>query len=88
MAGTALQGPNESLVPLIFMRNSNRVGADVNTQFFWCADGPPRGFWTSVPILSRVTFQLGRSCGLTLTQFGNSIAGQMWRLSLPRVFPG
>ena len=24
------------------------------------------------------TFQLGRSCCLTLTQFGNSIAGQMW----------
>ncbi len=35
------------------------------------------------------TFQLGRSCCLTLTQFGNSIAGQMWRLSLPRsVFSG
>ena len=34
VAGTALQRPNESLVPWIFMRNSNRVGADVNTQFF------------------------------------------------------
>ena len=31
--------------------NSNCVGAGVNTQFFWCADGPPAGFWTSVPIL-------------------------------------
>ena len=37
------------------MCNSNRVGIDVNTQFFWCVDGPPSGFWTSVPILCRVT---------------------------------
>ena len=55
VAGTALQRPNESLVLWIYMLNSNRVGAGVNTQFFWCADGPPRGFWTSVPILCRVT---------------------------------
>ena len=53
--GTPHQRPNESLVPWIYMLNSNRVGDDVNTQFFWCADGPPSGFWTSVPILCRVT---------------------------------
>ena len=47
--------PNDSLVPWIYMLNSNRVGDDVNTQFFWCADGPPREFWTTVPILCRVT---------------------------------
>ena len=93
VAGTAFQRPNESLVPWIFMLNSNRAGDDVNTQFFWCADGPPRGFWTSVPILCVAlpwtTFQLGRICGLTLTQFGNSMGGQLWRLSLLRsVFLG
>jgi hypothetical protein len=43
-AGTALQRPNEALVPRTFMYNSNRVGDDVNTQFFWIADGPPSGF--------------------------------------------
>ena len=32
--GTALKLPNESLMPWIFMRNSNRVGGDVNIQFF------------------------------------------------------
>ena len=54
MAGTALQRPNEALVQWIYMFNSNSGGADVNTQFFRCADGLPRGFWTSVPILCRV----------------------------------
>ena len=37
-AGTPLQRPNESLMPWIYMLNSNRFGDDVNTQFFWCAD--------------------------------------------------
>ena len=36
------------------MRNSNRAGAGVNTQFFWCADVPPSGFCTTDPILCRV----------------------------------
>ena len=26
----------------------------MNTQFFWCARGPPVGFWASVPIVCRV----------------------------------
>ena len=52
--GTALQAADEALVPWLFMRNSNRVGVGVNTQFFWCADGPPSGYCTTVPILCRV----------------------------------
>ena len=54
-AGTPLQRPNDSLVPWIYMLNRNSFGDEVNTQFFWCADGPPREFWTSVPIFCRVT---------------------------------
>ena len=43
-AGTPLQRPNDSLVLWNFMLNSARVGDAVNTQFFWCSDGPPREF--------------------------------------------
>ena len=57
-AGTALQRPNEALVPWTFMCISNRVGDDVNTQVFWIADKPPSGFWTSVPIVCRVTVDI------------------------------
>ena len=53
-AGTPLQHHNEALVLWNFMLNSARVGDAVNTQFFWCSKGPPRKFWTSVPICCRV----------------------------------
>ncbi len=52
--GTPLQRPNDSLVLWNFMLNSARIGDAVNTQFFWCSEGPPREFWTSVPICCRV----------------------------------
>ena len=82
---TPLQRPNDSLVLWNYMLNSNRVGADVNTQFFWCADGPQREFWTSVPIMCRVVVDdLPMESDLILPPFGNSTAGQMWPPSLPR----
>ena len=52
--GTPLQRPNDSLVLWNFMLSSARIGDAVNTQFFWCSEGPPREFWTSVPICCRV----------------------------------
>ena len=52
--GTAIKAEDEALVPWLFMCNSSLVGDCVNTQFFWCASGPPVGFWTSVPIVCRV----------------------------------
>ncbi len=93
-AGTALQRPNESLVPWIFMCNSNRVGVDVNTQFFWCVDGPPSGFWTSVPFpfcaaLLCTTFQLGRNCFLTLMRYGwSDVASQFVQECISRLDAG
>ena len=52
--GTVLKAEDKALVPWLFMCNSSRVGAGVNTQFFWCSTGPPVGFCTSVPIVCRV----------------------------------
>ncbi len=54
-AGTVIKEEDKALVPWLFMCNSSRVGREVNTQFFWCSTGPPVGFWTSVPIVCRVT---------------------------------
>jgi hypothetical protein len=54
-AGTVIKEEDKALVPWLFMCNSSRVGREVNTQFFWCSSGPPVGFWTSVPIVCRVT---------------------------------
>ena len=52
--GTVIKAEEKALVPWLFMCNSSRIGAGVNTQFFWCSTGHPVGFWTSVPIVCRV----------------------------------
>ena len=52
--GAVIKAEDKALVLWRFMCNSSPVGDGVNTQFFWCANGPPVGFWTSVPVVCRV----------------------------------
>ena len=83
--GTVIKAEDKALVPWLFMCNSSRVGAGVNTQFFWCSTDLPVGFWTSVPIVCRViVYQLpsGSELFLMLALFVRSMPGRLRRAGL------